>query len=192
MASSETLPDADAAPSLSRIADAFARYGNFTLGGGSATVAVLHREVLEKRKWISNDDFTLCFALARLTPGTNLLAFCTGVGWLLRRLAGAIAALLAASIPCALIVIALTALFDRWQDNSIAQAAIHGAVAAAVAITAKTSWTIAKPHYKSGNRLRVILIGAAAFGLSVGLGVPAIQVLLLAGVVGTFLPTARP
>jgi chromate transporter len=114
------------------------------------------------------------------------------VGWLLRRLLGAIVALLAASIPCALMVIALTALFDRWQDNSIAQAAIHGAVAAAVAITAKTSWTITKPHCKSGNRLRVILISAAAFGLSVGLGVPAIQVLLLAGVVGAFLPIARP
>ena len=43
----------------------------------------MHRELFEKRKWISNDDFTLCFALARLTPGTNLLAFCTGWGWLL-------------------------------------------------------------------------------------------------------------
>lgn len=187
MASIETLPDADTAPSLSRIADVFVRYGNFTLGGGSATVAVLHREILDKRKWIGNDAFVLCFALARLTPGTNLLAFCTGVGWLLRGLPGAIVALLAASIPCALMVVALTAVFDRWQANSIAQAAIHGAVAAAVAITAKTSWTIAKPHFKSGHRLRVILIGAAAFGLSVGLGVPPIQVLLLAGVVGVLL-----
>ena len=192
MSSIDTLPDAGASPTPSRIGDVFLRYANFTLGGGSATIAVLHRELLEKRKWISNDDFTVCFALARLTPGTNLLAFCTGVGWLLYRLSGALAALLAASIPCALIVIALTAVFDRWQDNSFAQAAIHGAVAAAVAITAKTSWTIAKPHYKSGSRLRVILIGASAFGLYVGLGVPAIQVLILAGVVGFFLPATRP
>ena len=192
MSSIETLPDTKATPSLSRIADVFVRYANFTLGGGSATIAVLHRELLEKRNWISNDDFTLCFALARLTPGTNLLAFCTGVGWLLGRLPGAIAALPAVSIPCALMVIAMTALFDRWQENSFAQGAIHGAVAAAVAITAKTSWTIAKPHYKNGSRLRVILISAAAFGLHVGLGIPAIQVLLLAGIVGALLPVARP
>ena len=51
-------------PGLAQIADVFTRYANFTLGGGSATVAVLHRELLDKRRWISPDDFTLCFALA--------------------------------------------------------------------------------------------------------------------------------
>lgn len=190
MASIEVSPNDSRAPSLTKVADVFVRYGNFTLGGGSATVAVLHRELLDKRKWLTSDKFALCFALARLTPGTNLLAFCTGVGWLFRRLPGAVVALLAASIPCALIVIAMTALFERWQDNGVVQAAIHGAVAAAVAITAKTSWTIAKPHYKGSNRLRVILIGVVAFGIYVGLGIPAIYVLLLAAAVGAFLPTA--
>jgi chromate transporter len=82
----------------------------------------------------------------------------------------------------------VTALFREWQASTVAQAAIHGAVAAAVAITAKTSWTIAGPIYKGGTRLRVLLIGAAAFGLYVGLGVPAIYVLLGAALVGAFLP----
>jgi chromate transporter len=190
MSSIETLPDTKAAPNLSRIADVFVRYANFTLGGGSATIAVLHRELLEKSNWISNDDFTLCFALARLTPGTNLLAFCTGVGWLRRRLPGRsrLYLRLRSRAPWWL---------SGWQRFLIAgrtiawaQGAIHGAVAAAVAITAKTSWTIAKPHYKRGNRLRVILIGASAFGLHVGLGIPAIQVLLLAGIVGAFASTS--
>jgi chromate transporter len=180
--------DVTARPGLGQIADVFIRYGNFTLGGGSATTAVMHGQLVTKRQWLSNESFTLCFALGRLTPGTNLLAFCTGVGWMLRRLPGAIVALLAASIPCALMVIVLTALFQQWQNNGVAQAAIHGAVAAAVAITAKTSWTVARPIYRSGARLRVALISAAAFGLYVGFGVPAIYVLLLAGVIGAFLP----
>jgi chromate transporter len=178
-------------PSLAGIADVFTRYANFTLGGGSATVAVMHRELLDKRRWLSPDDFTLCFALARLTPGTNLLAFCTGVGWLLRRLPGAVAALLAASIPCTIMVVVATALFSHWQDNRWAQAAIHGAIAAAVAITVKTCWTLAHPHFKGRARLRVVLIAAAAFLLYVWLGVPAIEVLLLAGVIGAVLPRAR-
>lgn len=181
-----------ASPSLAQIADVFFRYGNFTLGGGSATTAVMHGQLVSKRGWLNDERFTLCFALGRLTPGTNLLAFCTGVGWMLRGSAGAIVALLAASIPCALMVIVLTALFRQWQDNGIAQAAIHGAVAAAVAITAKTSWTVARPIYKSGAHLRVALIGAAAFGLYVALGVPAIYILLLAGVGGAFLSAAKP
>lgn len=178
-------------PRLAQIADVFFRYTNFTLGGGSATVAVLHRELLDKRQWLSTDNFNLCFALARLTPGTNLLAFCTGVGWLLRGLSGAVIALLAGSIPSTLIVALATALFSHWQDNRWAQAAIHGAIAAAVAITVKTCWTIAHPHFKSGARLRVVLIAAAAFLLYVWVRMPAIEVLLLAGVVGSLLPRSR-
>ncbi len=54
------------------------------------------------------------------------------------------------------------------------QAALHGAIAAAVAITAKTSWTIARPHFKGRARLRVIVIGAAAFGLYAVGGIPPI------------------
>jgi chromate transporter len=88
-------------------------------------------------------------------------------------------------------VIAITALFREWQGNAIAQAAIHGAVAAAVAITAKTSWTIAGALYKSGAQLRVVLIGAAAFGLHVIFGVPAIYVLLGAALLGAGLPVPK-
>lgn len=180
-----------ARPLLASIANVFIRYANFTLGGGSATVAVMHRELLDKRKWVSPDNFALCFALARLTPGTNLLAFCTGIGWLLKGLPGAVVALLAASIPCTLMVIAATALFSHWQDNHWAQAAIHGATAAAVAITVKTCWTIAHPHWKGRARLRVALVAATAFAAYVWLGIPAIYVLLLAAAVGLLLPPSH-
>jgi chromate transporter len=178
-------------PSLASIADVFTRYGNFTLGGGSATSAVIHGQIVIRRHWVTDQQFGLCYALGRLTPGTNVLAFCTGIGWLLRGLPGALVALLAASVPCALIVIVITALFREWQGNAIAHAAIHGAVAAAVAITTKTSWTIAGPLYRGGAQLRVVLIGAAAFGLYVVLGVPAIYVLLGAAFVGAFLPVSK-
>ena len=175
-------------PGLFRLADVFVRYANFTLGGGSATVAVLHRELIDRRAWVSTDTFNLGFALARLTPGTNLLAFCTAMGWVLRGLSGAVVALLASSIPCALIVVGATAVFSHWQDNPWAQAALHGAIAAAVGITVKTCWTIAHPHFKGRARLRVALIFAAAGVLYVWLAIPPIEVLLLAGAVGALLP----
>jgi chromate transporter len=175
-------------PSLHQIAGVFARYANFTLGGGSATIAVIHAEIIGKRRWVSEEQFGLAFALCRLTPGTNLLAFCVGIGWILRRWFGAVVALLAASTPCTLIVVALTILFSRWQDNAYAQAAIRGAVAAAVAITVKTVWTIAHPHYRPGNRMRVISIGGTAFALHVFGGIPPVDVLLIATVIGFLLP----
>jgi chromate transporter len=128
--------------------------------------------------------------LGRITPGTNLLAFCTGFGWVLRGTSGAIIALLASSIPCAILVAVLTALFNYWQDSPFVQGAIHGAVAAAVGITVKACWTIARPYFKGWGRLRVVLISGAAFLLYVWAGVPPIEVLILAGVVGAFLPVS--
>ncbi|WP_316190984.1 chromate transporter [Bradyrhizobium sp. SZCCHNS2096] len=177
-------------PSLLQIASFFGRYANLTLGGGSATSAVMHSEIVEKRHWINDDQFGLSFALGRLTPGTNLLACCTAIGWILRGSSGAIVALLASSIPCAIMVVILTALFARWQENSFAQAAIQGAVAAAVGITVKTCWTIAHPYFKPGSRVRVLAIAAAAFLLHVG-GLSAISVLLIAVVVGFILPVQK-
>jgi hypothetical protein len=52
-----------ARPGLGRITWVFVRYGNFTLGGGSATAATLHRALVERRNWLTEDQFTLCFAL---------------------------------------------------------------------------------------------------------------------------------
>lgn len=180
-----------AMPTLAQIASFFGRYANLTLGGGSATSAVMHQEIVGKRRWINDDQFGLSFALGRLTPGTNLLACCTAIGWILRGLPGAIAALLASSMPCSIMVVLLTALFSRWQEYPLAQAAIHGAVAAAVGITVKTCWTIAHPYYKPGSQLRVIAIAAAAFTLHVFVGLSPINVLLIAVAAGFILPVQR-
>jgi chromate transporter len=175
-------------PTLKQLAEVFTRYANFTLGGGSATTAVMYSEIVTKRRWISEEQFALSFALGRLTPGTNVLAFCVGVGWMLRRWSGAVVALLASSIPCALLVVVITILFAQWQENAFAQAAIKGAIAAAIAVTMKTVWSIVHPYFKTGKRLRVILIAASAFVLNVIVGISPIYVLLIAAVAGCFLP----
>jgi chromate transporter len=177
--------------SLPLIASFFGRYANLTLGGGSATSAVIHGEIVGKRHWINDEQFGLSFALGRLTPGTNLLACCTAIGWILRGFSGAVVALLASSVPCTIMVVILTALFARWQENSFAQAAIQGAVAAAVGITVKTCWTIAHPYFKPGSRGRVVAIAAAAFLLNVVGGLSPISVLLIAVVVGFILPVQK-
>ncbi|MBO0756152.1 MAG: chromate transporter [Bradyrhizobiaceae bacterium] len=177
-------------PSLVQLGIVLARYANLTFGGGSATSATLHRELVHKRRWLTEDQFALCFALGRVTPGTNLLASCTGFGWVLRRAPGAVTALLVTSIPCAALVATLTALFDQLQAEPLVQAGVHGAVAAAVGVTINTCWTIARPYFKGTGRLRVALIGAAAFILHQWGGLSPIQVLVLAGIVGAFTPSA--
>src|SRR6516162_4066662 len=179
-------------PPLRRIAGAFVRYANLTFGGGSATIAVLHRELVAKRGWIDESPFGLCYALSRLTPGTNLLSFCTGIGWLLRRLPGAIVALLAASIPCSVLVIIVTMLFDQWSHNQAGGIAIRGAMAAVVGITVMTCWTISKPYLRRSNWLRQFLFVGAGFAFNAFLSVAPVRVLLVAAIIGFFLPVKEP
>ena len=178
-------------PNLRQIAGAFVRYANATFGGGSATTAVLHRAIVDERAWVAPERFALIYALARLTPGTNLLALCTGLGWQLCGWRGALIALLAASVPCSAIVVVVTYFFEQWSHNRLAEISRRGAVAAAVGITVVTCWTIFKPYFKSRHWPRAALIGATAFALAAFLGIQPIRILLAAGVVGLLWPV-RP
>lgn len=176
---------------LRRIASVFGRYANLTFGGGDATTATLHREIVEQRGWVDERRFGLCFALARLTPGTNMLAFCTGMGWVMRGIPGALVALLAASVPSSILAIVVTIFFHRWSHGNISTLAIGGAMAAAVGITAVACWTIARPHIDRHAWLRPLLLVAGGFVLNGVLGVSPLTVLLLAAAVGFLLPAEK-
>lgn len=86
----------------------FFRVNTLTFGGGNATTNEMYRELVTKRGWLTESQFQLCYALARLTPGANHLAFCVGAGWKMLGLSGAFLALLAASLPGAIMVVGLT------------------------------------------------------------------------------------
>ncbi len=116
--------------SLRRLALLFLRVGNLTFGGGDPTMAALQRELVVSRGWLTPDRYGLIYSLARATPGTNLLAFCAGIGWQLARLRGALAAVLSASIPCAAAVVWFTYVYTLWRSNTLAMSAIGGTLAA--------------------------------------------------------------
>ena len=68
----------------------FFRSGSLTLGGGSSIQAVLQREMVERRRWLSEAEFGLIYGLARFTPGTNVLACTAALGWRLGGWAAAV------------------------------------------------------------------------------------------------------
>lgn len=179
---------AKARPKLRTLGWVFARYGNFTFGGGSATVATLQHEIVERRGWTGVEPFHLCFALSRLTPGTNLLACCTAVGWLLRRWRGAIVALLAASIPCSLMAVAVTMLYELRSRHPVTQVAIHGALAAAVGVMVATGVTLIRPHWRSSSWLQLVVFVGGTFAVNYFLSVPPLRVLLGCAIIGWLWP----
>jgi chromate transporter len=174
-------------PSLLNIGGVFTRYANLTFGGGSATIAVLREQIVERRRWITELEFQLAYALSRLTPGTNVLAFCTAVGWITRRGPGAVIALLAASIPCSAIALAATHFFEVWQQYGAFRAALRGALAAAVAIMVNTAWVLAASHVRVAP-VKALVIVPLAMVLVTFAPISPFQVLLLAAGAGLLWP----
>src|SRR5690349_11848759 len=107
-------------PSRSRVALLFLRAGTFTFGGGNPTMAALYADLVTARRWITAEQYGLVYALARLTPGTNLLAFGAGVAWLMEGWGGAVLAVSGMSAPAALVALLLTKGYEAWKQNAIA------------------------------------------------------------------------
>jgi chromate transporter len=178
------------APSVKKLTEIFFRIGNTTFGGGYVTIGMLGRELVDTRRWISSEKFDLAFALARVTPGTNLIAFCAAIGALICGVAGAIGAVFALTAPSSALAVLITFGFERWQGNRIAMAAIGGTVAAVAGMMWATIWVILKPHlgrptWKGMVRnLQVALITGGAFVASRIFGFTPLPVILAGTLIG--------
>lgn len=171
-------------PTLSSLSRIYFRVGNLTFGGGDPTMAALHSELVVTRDWLPPERYGLIYALARITPGTNLLAFCAGTAWELAGWPGAVAAVVAVTVPSALVVVLLTAGYQVLKSNPPAMAAIAGTLAAAVGMMAAGVWQLAGPHLVRGRRLRALLLVLGSFALVFRFDLSPVLVLALAAAAG--------
>lgn len=176
--------------SLRELASVFFRLGGLTFGGGAATIVVLQEALVEERKWIDRSRFRLAYGLSRLTPGTNILAACTALGWMLRGWAGVWIALVAASLPGAAVTLLLTSRYDAMTANPVGAAILRGAIAAAIGIMCAAAHSILRPFLVKGRMLWTLLVAASACALS-WWGVTPLRILALAAVAGVLGPRER-
>ncbi len=174
------------APSLRRLFLIYARVSNLTFGGGDPTIAALESELVASRNWLSPEKYALVYGLARITPGTNILAFCAGTAWALRGWPGAVLAVFGATVPSAIVVVLLTAGYESVKQNTRAMAAIAGTLAAAVGMMAVSAWQLVAPQLRRPRVLRAVVFVAASLLLSYGLRMSPVAVLGLAALAGYF------
>jgi chromate transporter len=171
-------------PTLRSLSALVFRLVNFTFGGGDPTMAALEREMVHRRKWLDPEKYGLSFALARITPGTNVIAFSAAVAWFLRGWPGAVAAVVAGTVPCAVLVVWLTYGYQHLKDSPAARAAIAGMLAAAVGMMFAAAWNLIRPEVRRGRWLRAAVLAGGAAVLVARFAVAPIQVLALAALIG--------
>jgi chromate transporter len=173
-------------PPLGALSAIVFRLMNFTFGGGDPTMAALERELVRRRHWLRPEQYGLAFALARVTPGTNVIACCAALAWYLRGWPGAVAAVVAGTAPCAVLVVWLTYAYQHLKAHPQARAAIAGMVAAAVGMMLAAAWNLLVPEVKRRHWLRVVVLAGGAALAVVRFGIAPIEVLALAAVAGFF------
>lgn len=140
----------------------FARAGNLTLGGGQPMIAELQRRVITERRWLPPQDFGLLYSIARITPGTSILAFIAAMGTRIRGPFGGVIAVIAGSLPASLVIWGMTISYDRWSSNPTVAAAMLGAMAAVVALILSSAWQLASPYRRDLPLLALFLVALYA------------------------------
>jgi chromate transporter len=174
-----------ARPRLRDVAWLFFRVGNTTFGGGNPTIAVLQREFYQ-RQWLTPEQFGIAYGLGRLTPGTNLLAFCAAAGWYLLGLTGAVTAVMVVTVPSSILVIWLTRVYDAGVKHPLALSIISAIIAAAVGTMLGAAVLLVRSGISKNNWIRALLIAIGAFVLARVFALPPIAVIGVAAVVGFF------
>ena len=177
-------------PSLRQIASAVALDVNRTVGGGYASMELLRRR-FTTRGWLDSASHGLLLAVSRLTPGTNILAYCALLGWRFHRGTGAVLALAAASVPSALVVSGLTATLVRVDRYPVVQAGLAIGILVAAALVLASAWTLMRPFLAPAARQKAVIVTAVSAGLIV-LGATPVRTLLAAALVGFLLPLRDP
>ena len=146
-------------PSYWRLFSIWAAIGIQSFGGGSATLYLIRRVTVDRKHWITDDDFTRYWGICQIAPGINILGLVILIGWKMAGAAGAFISLTGLLLPSAAITIGLTALYAGFRDVPLVQAAIGGIVPATVGLGLLLSFTMVRP----------LLIGARSEGRASGI-----------------------
>lgn len=158
--------------------------------GGIATMTWL-RERFVATNSLTAGEFERAFAVARLTPGTNLLAFFAAVGYTVARWWGAFACLVVSSVLPAAITVVLSVLYVDHAASPLIERFMEGARAAAVAIL---GWNAVRFFAVTAKRRWLRALGVAMVTLAAATSgrVPLIVILLVAAAAGTALFRSEP
>ena len=165
------MPDTTAATPTPSFAEAFKvwlKIGLLSFGGPAGQIATMHREYVEKRKWIDEQRYLHALNFCMLLPGPEAMQLATYVGWKQHGIRGGLAAGLLFVLPGAFVMLALAAGYAAFGKLPIAESIFLGIKAAVLAVVVEALLRIAKRGLKTNfDRLLAAAAFAAIFFLRI-------------------------
>jgi chromate transporter len=181
-------PRLDAAPdsgtARGEILRVFGRIGLLSFGGPAAQIALMHKELVEDRPWLSDADFLRALSFCMLLPGPEAMQLATYAGWKRAGVTGGLIAGLLFVIPGALVIFALAALYAAYGGVPLVQALFLGIKAAVIVIVVQALVKVSRRALTGG--LAYGIAGAAFVGIYAA-QLPFPVIVLGAGVLGAVL-----
>jgi chromate transporter len=176
----------------------FGRIGVLSFGGPAGQIALLHRELVDERSWLSEQEFLNALNFCMLLPGPEAMQLATYCGWRLQGVKGGLAAGLLFVLPGAALILLLSLIYATFGDVPIMQAAFWGIKCAVIVIVLEALIKISR---RALLRPLDWVLAAVAFVALFAFALPFAMVVLAAALVGFFLSggdakpvaeTARP
>ena len=171
------------APSFGQALRFWLKLGFISLGGPAGQIAIMHSELVERRRWISEQRFLHALNYCMVLPGPEAQQLATYIGWLLHRSWGGIVAGALFVLPSLFILIALSWIYLRFGDVPVVAGLFYGIKPAVTALVLQAAHRIGTRALK--NRW-MWGIAAASFIAIFVLQAPFPAIVLGAGLVGHF------
>lgn len=147
--------------SLGDLTRVFARIGIVSFGGPAAQIALMQRELVDERPWLSEDQFLRALSFCMLLPGPEAMQLATYAGWRLRGVPGGLIAGGLFVLPGAVVIAALAAAYVTYGALGWVEAAFVGIKAAVLIIVFQALWNLANRALRGVGDVAVAAIAFA-------------------------------
>lgn len=159
----------------------FFKIGLFTLGGGYAMIPLIKEEVVERKQWISEEDFLDLMAVSQSLPGVFAVNFSIYIGHKLKGIWGSLALALGVILPSFFIILMIALFFANFAENRIIVAIFKGIRPAVVALIAIPCISMARAAHITISNICIPVFTALAIWI---LGVSPVYIILLVALSG--------
>jgi len=157
------------------------RVAILSFGGPAGQIAVMHRIIVEEKKWISEGRFLHALNYCMLLPGPEAQQLATYIGWLLHRTAGGLMAGGLFVLPGVIAIMALSYIYAAYGNVGFVEALFFGLKAAVLAIVVQAVVRVGKRALR--NRVMMVIAAAAFVGIFF-FAVPFPVIIIAAGMIG--------
>lgn len=155
----------EAKPTLSELVSEFARIGCLSFGGPAGQIALMHRRIVDERRWVGEDDYLAALNFCHLLPGPEAQQLATWIGWRLHGTLGGVISGLLFVLPGVAVMLGLSLLYVAAVGLTWFDAVFLGVKAAVLAIVAQALLRIAGRALKTGFHRALALAAFVAMAL---------------------------